>query len=119
MIGQNYKAEMWLIMIKEISLFISCLHLIFAQQMLFVPFSCLATEICSHSGEVLRLMKNFIGHFDGGEREKGEISWKVSLCFPAQINLEQIRQPLKDKQSELLQARNRCLGKMKRTGMKA
>lgn len=81
--GRNYKAEMWLIMIKEISLFISCLHLIFAQQMLFVPFSCLSTEIRSHSEEVLRLMKNFIGHFDGGGREEGEISWKVFLHFPA------------------------------------
>lgn len=87
MIGQNYKAEMWLITIKEISLFISCPHLIFAQLMLFVPFSCISKEICSHSEEVLRLMKNFIGRFDGGEREKGEMSWKVSLCFPARINL--------------------------------
>lgn len=84
---------MWLIMIKEISLFISCLHLIFAQQMLFVPFSFIPTEICSHSEAVVRLMKNFIEHFDGGEREEGGISWKVSLCIPAQINLHKSTSP--------------------------
>lgn len=39
--------------------------------------------------------------------------------FPSPDELREISQPLKDKQSERLQARNRCLGTMKRTGMKA
>lgn len=61
---------------------------------------CTADAVCSlqlhfhgNSEEGIRLMKNFIGHFDGGEREKGEISWKAFLCFPAQINLDKSTSP--------------------------
>lgn len=67
--GQNYKAEMWLIMIKERSLFIYCPHLIFAEQMLFFfSFSSIYMEMRFHAEDVLRLIKNLIGRFDGGGR---------------------------------------------------
>jgi len=86
-IGQNYKAEIWLIIIKEIRLFIYCPHLTFAEQMLFVLLQLHLMETCFYSGDILRLMKNLTGHFDGGGRERGDISWKVSLCSPALANI--------------------------------
>lgn len=62
-------------------------------------------------------MKNFIGHFDGGQREKGEISWKVSLCFPAQTNLHKSTSPWNSKWAT--PGQKQMSGKDEGKGMKA
>lgn len=77
---------MWLIMIKEISLFIYCPHLIFAGEMLFVPLQLHLHGNVLSFWRCLKVNEKPYWTFGWG-REKGEISWKISLCFPALINL--------------------------------
>lgn len=89
---------MWLIMIKEISLFIHCPHLIFAEQMLFVPL-----QLYLHGNAVpfwrcLKVNEKPYWTFWWWREERWNI-WEGFSLFPSTDKLTQIHRPLVSKVS--------------------